>query len=155
MLENQIEAADLDGPSLFSWSLVRIVSKCGEAGFVATIVLAEDDADLRALYRACLNREGHVVVEAADGQAAVDTVRTRHPDLLLLDLWMPTLNGFEVLDALRHDPTATRLKVVVLSAQCDADARLEAFGSGAVGYLVKGLAITDLLECVRATLACD
>ncbi|MEO6811392.1 MAG: response regulator [Isosphaeraceae bacterium] len=120
---------------------------------MATIVLAEDDPDLRALYVATLNRAGYVVIEAADGQAAVEIVRTRQPDLLLLDLWMPTLNGFEVLDTLRYDPCATRLKVVVLSAQCDADVRFEAFGCGAVGYLVKGLAITDLLECVRATLA--
>lgn len=122
---------------------------------MATIVLAEDDAALRTLYGACLNRAGYDVVEAADGQAAVDRVRTCHPDLLLLDLWMPMLNGFEVLDALRHDPTATKLKVVVLSAQSDADARFEAFGCGAVGYLVKGIAITDLLECVRATLATE
>jgi DNA-binding response OmpR family regulator len=63
------------------------------------------------------------------------------------------LNGFEVLDALRHEPAATHTKVIVLSNLSDADSRLEAFGSGAVDYLVKGLALRDLLERIESALA--
>ena len=120
---------------------------------MTTIVLADDDDDLRAVYAACLGAAGYAVVEAADGRAALDLVRARRPELLLLDIWMPALNGFEVLDALRHDPVAARLKVLMLSAQSDADARLEAFGAGAVAYLVKGMALGDLLDQVRRVLA--
>ena len=119
---------------------------------MTTIVLADDDDDLRAVYAACLGAAGYSVVEAADGDAALALVRERRPALLLLDIWMPALNGFEVLDALRHDPAAGRLKVVVLSSQSDADARLEAFGAGAVAYVVKGLALAELLERVRRAL---
>ena len=67
----------------------------------ATIVLAEDDADLRALYAEWLRRAGHRVWEAADGGEAVAQVRACRPDLLLLDIWMPVLNGLEVLEYLK------------------------------------------------------
>jgi CheY-like chemotaxis protein len=124
-----------------------------EARDVATIVLADDDVDLRAVYGPCLRSAGHEVWEAADGREAVTCVRQLQPDLLLLDIWMPHFNGFEVLDMLRHDPAATRLKVVVLSNLGDADSRLEAFGCGAVEYLVKGLALSDLLAKIDSALA--
>jgi DNA-binding response OmpR family regulator len=120
---------------------------------MATILLADDDLDLRAVYGPCLRAAGYDVQEAGDGQETIDSVRACPPDLLLLDIWMPTLNGFEVLDALRHDPSAMRMKVMVLSNLSDAESRLEAFGSGAVDYVVKGLALGDLLSRVEATLA--
>ena len=66
----------------------------------ATIVLAEDDADLRVLYAQWLRRAGHRVWEAADGAEALSAVMAYRPDLLLLDIWMPILNGLEVLEHL-------------------------------------------------------
>lgn len=117
----------------------------GKGGMLdASIVLAEDDGDLRAVYAAFLRAAGYTVFEAAHGQEAVEEVRARRPALLLLDIWMPVLNGFEVLERLRHDPAAAHTKVVMLSCQSDADARLECFGIGAVEYLVKGLPLVDL-----------
>ena len=80
-----------------------------------TIVLAEDDADLRALLAECLRREGHVVWEACDGGEAVSLVRAHAPGLLLLDIWMPILNGLEVLEHLGRTSEAVGVKVVVLS----------------------------------------
>jgi DNA-binding response OmpR family regulator len=120
---------------------------------VATIVLADDSADLRAVYGACLRARGHEVHEAADGIEAVELVRRIAPELLLLDVWMPNLNGFEVLDALRSEPAAGRLKVAMLSILGDGDSQLEAFGGGAVEYLVKGLALRDVLARVEGLLA--
>ncbi len=115
---------------------------------MARIVLADDDDDLRAVYRTVLRAAGHEVWEAVDGRAAIDLVRARRPDLLLLDIWMPALNGFEVLDALRHDPAGVRLKIVVVSNLADADARLEAFEGGACDYLVKGLPLEEFARRV-------
>lgn len=119
---------------------------------MARIVLADDDDDLRAVYHAVLRSAGHEVWEAADGRAAIEFVRVQRPDLLLLDIWMPALNGFEVLDALRHDPSGVRLKVVVISNLADADARLEAFEGGASDYLVKGLPLDEFTRRVATIL---
>jgi DNA-binding response OmpR family regulator len=113
----------------------------------ATIVLAEDDADLRAVYAECLRRAGHVVVEAADGAEALSMVRAHVPELLLLDIWMPILNGLEVLEHLGRTSEAVGLKVVVLSQLSDADTWLEGFALGVEDYWTKDLSLADL--CAR------
>jgi DNA-binding response OmpR family regulator len=110
----------------------------------ATIVLAEDDGDLRALYAEWLRRAGHRVWEAADGAEAVACVRDHSPDLLLLDIWMPIFNGLEVLEHLATTREAAGLKVVVLSHQRDADTRLEGFALGVVDYWTKDLTLAEL-----------
>ena len=112
-----------------------------------TIVLAEDDADLRALLAACLRREGHVVWEACDGGEAVGLVRAHAPALLLLDIWMPVLNGLEVLEHLGRSPEAVGMKIVVLSQLGDADTRLEGFALGADDYWTKDFSLVEL--CAR------
>jgi CheY-like chemotaxis protein len=119
----------------------------------ATVVLADDDADLRAVYVPCLRAAGYTVHEAVDGREALALVRAHRPALLILDLWMPALNGFEVLEHLRYDPAASRLKVIVLSNMSDADSRLEAFGAGAFSYLVKGIALSELIAEVARILS--
>jgi DNA-binding response OmpR family regulator len=113
----------------------------------ATILLAEDDAELRALYAECLRRDGHVVLEAADGAEALSQVRAHTPELLLLDIWMPILNGLEVLEQLGRTSEAVGLKVVVLSHLGDADTRLEGFALGVDDYWTKDLSLVDL--CAR------
>ena len=120
---------------------------------MATLVLADDDDDLRDVYARALRGSGHVVYEAIDGQVALDVVRAVRPELLLLDLWMPTLTGFDVLDVLRHDPAGSRLKIVVVSNLSDADSRLEAFEAGATEYLVKGRSLFEMIALVDRTLA--
>ncbi len=117
-----------------------------------TIVLADDDDDLRDLYATLLRASGLSVLEARDGREALQLVRETRPALLLLDVWMPELTGFDVLDALRHDPAGTTLRVVMVSNLGDADSRLEAFEAGASGYLVKGRPLADILAIVHRTL---
>jgi DNA-binding response OmpR family regulator len=112
-----------------------------------TIVLAEDDADLRALLAECLRRDGHVVWEARDGGEAVTMVREHAPGLLLLDIWMPILNGLEVLEHLGRTSEAMGVKVVVLSHLSDADTRLEGFALGVDDYWTKDLSLVEL--CAR------
>jgi DNA-binding response OmpR family regulator len=112
-----------------------------------TIVLAEDDADLRSLYAECLRREGHVVLEARDGGEAISLVTGHSPGLLLLDIWMPILNGLEVLERLGRTSEAIGLKVIVLSNLSDADTRLEGFALGVDDYWTKDLSLMDL--CAR------
>jgi DNA-binding response OmpR family regulator len=113
----------------------------------ATIVLAEDDADLRGLYADCLRRAGYEVLEAADGAEALSLVRAHAPQLLLLDIWMPILNGLEVLEHLGRTAEAVGLKIVVLSHVGDADTRLEGFALGVDDYWTKDLSLAEL--CAR------
>jgi CheY-like chemotaxis protein len=127
----------------------QVMQAFGEsnARVLTTIVLAEDDADLRALYAECLRREGHVVWEACDGGEALSLVRAHLPGLLLLDIWMPVLNGLEVLEHLGRTSQAVGLKVIILSHLSDADTRLEGFALGVDDYWTKDLSLADL--CTR------
>jgi DNA-binding response OmpR family regulator len=118
----------------------------------ATIVLAEDDDALRTLYAEWLRRAGHRVWEAADGGEAVAQVRACRPDLLLLDIWMPVLNGLEVLEYLVKAQEAVGLKVVVLSHQGDADTRLEGFALGVADYWTKDLSLAELSARIASVL---
>ena len=120
---------------------------------MASIVLADDDEDLRALYAPCLRGAGHTVWEAPGGLEALGLVRKHRPDLLILDVWMPQFSGFEVLAELRHDPASSGLKVMMLSNMGDADTRLECFEMGAAAYVVKGLSLLDLRSTVAHLLA--
>jgi DNA-binding response OmpR family regulator len=123
--------------------MIAWVELGGGGDVMASIVLADDDEDLRAVYAPLLRSAGHTVREASGGSEALELVRKHRPGLLILDVWMPGFNGFEVLESLRHDPAASGLKVMMLSNIGDADTRLECFEMGAVDYLVKGMALTD------------
>lgn len=133
--------------------VIRSRMRNEDDGPMATILLVDDDEPIRAIYRACLDAAGHQVIEAADGREAIDAFHKHRPDLMILDVWMPNLNGFEVLDELRHDPSSGRTKILMLSNLGDAETRLEAFSGGAVEYLVKGVSLPELLACVNGLLA--
>jgi DNA-binding response OmpR family regulator len=112
------------------------------------VVVAEDEEDLRVVYGTALREAGYHVWEVADGAQALQAIREHRPDLLLLDIWMPILDGFEVLEAMRHDPISAGVKVVMLSCADDADCRLEAFSAGVADYWVKGLSLDELRQRV-------
>jgi DNA-binding response OmpR family regulator len=112
-----------------------------------TIVLAEDDADQRMLLAECLRREGYVVWEACDGGEALGLVRAHAPALLLLDIWMPVLNGLEVLEHLGRSSEAMGMKVVVLSQVDDSDTWLEGFALGVDDCWTKDFSLVEL--CAR------
>ncbi len=117
------------------------------------VLLVEDDTEIRELYATCLRAEGFDVCEAADGREALELIAMRRPTLMLLDVWMPVLNGFEVLEQIQLDPMNTGLKVVMLSNLSDSDTRLECFSAGAVDYWIKGLPLTELCARVKELLA--
>lgn len=117
------------------------------------ILLAEDDRFLRRAAEAALKRAGYTVLAAADGEEALRQVRAERPDLVLLDLIMPKIQGFEVLKALKEDPATAAIPVIVLSnLGQDTDVR-RALDGGAVAYLVKAnLSLDDLVARVGRTL---
>jgi DNA-binding response OmpR family regulator len=118
----------------------------------ALILCADDDEDILSLVALRLRRAGYDVVQANDGQKALELARTRRPDVAVLDVMMPRLTGHEVLAAIRGDDELRELKVVLLSArvqEVDVERGMEA---GADAYLAKPFRADELLEQVKALL---
>jgi two-component system phosphate regulon response regulator PhoB len=118
------------------------------------ILLAEDDRFLRKAAETMLKRSGFTVIPAADGEEALRLAREHVPDLLLLDLIMPKMQGFDVLRELKAQPETAGIPVIVLSnLGQDSDVQL-ARDRGAHDYIIKSnIALEQLVERVRAFFA--
>jgi CheY-like chemotaxis protein len=118
------------------------------------VLLAEDDRFLRRAAEASLRRHGLEVLTAADGEEALRIARAEPLDLILLDVMMPKLDGFEVLSALKQDDATAHIPVLVLSNLGQERDVAQAKALGAVAFLVKAnLSLQDLVERVDAALA--
>jgi DNA-binding response OmpR family regulator len=87
----------------------------------AKIAIIEDDAAISAMYSAKLNAAGYEVKGAENGQVGLELIKDFRPDIVLLDLMMPVMNGLEVLQKLKDEPEFTRAKIVVLSNMGDTE----------------------------------
>jgi type II secretory ATPase GspE/PulE/Tfp pilus assembly ATPase PilB-like protein/ActR/RegA family two-component response regulator len=101
------------------------------------VLLVEDEEPLRRVMKDLLEREGFVVFEAGDGVLALDEVDRLDPDLVVLDLNLPRLDGYGVLSHLRARPATQKLPVIVLTAKGDEDSEVRVFEYGASDYLTK------------------
>ena len=119
---------------------------------MARIVVADDEGDIRRLIAFTLRRRGHEVFEAADGTSALETVRGLHPDLAVLDVMMPGMDGLEVARALAADEATHQLPVLIVSAGGQPAALDEGQVGGARAYLEKPFAPQDLAAHVDALL---
>ena len=120
----------------------------------ARILLVEDDRILRKAGEVTLRKKGYVVVVAVDGEDALVKVREHKPDLILLDVVMPKLDGFEVLTRLKDDPSTRDIPVIMLSNLSEPSDIRKATDRGALAYLVKSsLRPEQLAEKVAETLA--
>lgn len=118
----------------------------------AHILLADDNADMRAYVQRLLGGSHHVEV-VADGQAALETIRRRRPDLLLTDIMMPRLDGFGLIRSIRADATLKDLPIIALSARAGEEASLDGLAAGADDYLVKPFSARELVARVDSALA--
>lgn len=117
------------------------------------ILLAEDDRFLRKAAETALKRQGFSVLAAVDGDEALRMARAEAPDLILLDLIMPKLQGFEVLRALKADPATAATPVIILSNLGQESDVKQAMEAGAAGYFVKAnLSLQDLVKRVDEAL---
>jgi two-component system, OmpR family, alkaline phosphatase synthesis response regulator PhoP len=118
------------------------------------ILLAEDDKFISRAYEDGLGKAGFEVVVANDGGEAIAKVKSEKPDIVLLDLIMPTKNGFEVLEELKLDPDLSKIPVVVLSnLGQDSDVK-KSKDLGAVDYLVKSnFSMKEVIEKIKFYLA--
>ncbi len=116
------------------------------------VVLADDNADLRDYVSRLLRERGYQVRTAPDGEAALAALREDAPDLLLTDVMMPRIDGFELLRQVRADPDLRDLSVIMLSARSGEEARVEGLDAGADDYLIKPFSARELLARVESLL---
>ena len=117
-----------------------------------TVLLVEDEEPLRRVLRDLLEREGFTVVEASDGVQALDEIDRSAPDVLVLDLNLPRLDGYGVLSHLRARPATSKLPVIVLTAKADEDNEVRVFETGANDFLTKPFRPRALSARLRALL---
>jgi DNA-binding response OmpR family regulator len=118
-----------------------------------TVLVADDDRDVLNLVRFRLEREGVRVVTASDGEAALQLARDERPDVCVLDVMMPKLNGFEVLKELRDDEATAGIRVILLTARSGESDVDQAFDVGADDYVTKPFNPQELRQRVRAQLS--
>ncbi len=116
------------------------------------VLIVEDEPDIRELVVHHLKREGYQVSVAASGEEALRQVQASPPDLVLLDLMRPAMNGLEVCRRLRQDPVTASLPIVMLTAKGDEVDRVLGLELGADDYVVKPFSPKELLARVRAVL---
>jgi DNA-binding response OmpR family regulator len=118
---------------------------------VATVLIAEDNADLRELCRTHLVAAGYEVLEAADGYGALDLARRERPDVALLDVVMPGLDGLRVAEVLRSE-LGDEVRIAFISGRGRFEHQLEGLERGAADYITKPFDPAELVERVRSLL---
>src|ERR1700704_1218646 len=115
----------------------------------ATILVVDDEPQIRRVLRATLSSNGYNVIEAKDGQEAIEMVIREHPDLILLDVSMPDMTGLEACSKIRLSYEGPIIMVTVRNSEQD---KVVALDAGADDYVVKPFAIGELLARIRAAL---
>jgi two-component system phosphate regulon response regulator PhoB len=117
-----------------------------------TIFVVEDESDIAELLRHNLEREGFLVAGAANGDTALKAISLKAPDLILLDLMLPGLDGLEVCRALKKDPRTAAIPIVMLTAKSEESDIVTGLELGADDYVTKPFAMKVLMARVRAGL---
>lgn len=113
------------------------------------ILIAEDNAEISDMLRNYLIRSGHTVYQAFDGGQAMELFRAINPDLILLDIMMPVLDGYEVCEAVRH---IANIPIIIVSAVTTEDEKLRMFDLGADDYITKPFSFKEAVGRVNAQL---
>jgi DNA-binding response OmpR family regulator len=115
----------------------------------AKILAVDDEPELTDLMQYHLARAGHEVRTAANGWEAIHAVRQNRPDIILLDLMLPDLDGFGVCEILRRDPQTATIPIVIVSAWSSPDSRNLGLELGALDYMTKPFSPAELVERVN------
>jgi len=117
-----------------------------------TILSVDDEKDVTDLVRFHLSRAGYEVLTAASGREALDTIGVRRPDLIVLDLMLPDIDGFGVCEILRRQAVTATIPIVILTAWATTDAQHLGLELGALDYLTKPFSPKELVVRVRRLL---
>jgi len=123
-----------------------------EADRTPQIMVVDDDPDTVSILARHLQREGFVAIEAISGAECVRIAQERPVDVILLDLMMPDMDGFQVCRALKEDPRTAEIPVIMITARDDLDARAEGMRLGVSDFLAKPVFRRQLANRIRAQL---
>jgi diguanylate cyclase (GGDEF)-like protein len=116
------------------------------------VLVVDDEEHIRKIVKFQLERAGYVVDTAEDGVEALKSVEASHPDLVLLDLMMPNMDGYEVCRRLKSNYQTSHIPVIMVTAKADLENKLQGFEDGANDYIAKPFAVTELLVRIRNVL---
>ena len=116
------------------------------------VLVIDDEAPIRLLCRVNLEAEGMTVLEAADGPAGLDAARAQQPDVVLLDVMMPGLDGWRVAEELLDDPSTSGIPIVFLTARAELRDRARGIDLGGVDYITKPFNPVELAPMVNGLL---
>jgi two-component system, cell cycle response regulator DivK len=119
------------------------------------VLVAEDDEDIRFMMKTLLGMRGYTVVEARDGQETVDVARAERPDIILMDLQLPRLNGFAVARFVRQDECLHDVPIVIVTGHDPAKHRNLALAAGCNAYVLKPINFDQLGELIVSLLPQD
>lgn len=114
------------------------------------ILCIEDEAAIRGMIRFSLEREGYLVMEAADARAARDVAADQLPDLMLVDWMLPDLSGPELIRRFRSDPLTRDIPIIMLTAKSEEDDMIHGLDAGADDYLIKPVSLKSLSARIKA-----
>jgi DNA-binding response OmpR family regulator len=120
---------------------------------VTRVLVIDDEAPIRLLCRVNLEAEGMTVLEAPDGPSGVEAVREGSPDVVLLDVMMPGLDGWRVAEQLLEDPATAQVPIVFLTARADLRDRARGMDAGGLDYITKPFNPVELAPLVRGIVA--
>ena len=120
---------------------------------MATILVVDDDNDIRTLIETVLEAAGHEVTLAASGQEALNKLKRRPYELVVLDIMMPTMSGYEVLEQIRAMPSRAQTPVIVVTAKHDPSGVMREVKGGAIDHLAKPFLPEELEEVVDRALS--
>ena len=118
----------------------------------ATILVVEDENDIRDLLAFTLSREGFVVLQADSGPTALEQARSKQPDLILLDLMLPGMDGLSVYKLLQRESSTSCIPVIMLTAKGEEIDRIVGLEIGAADYIVKPFSLREVILRIRAAL---
>lgn len=102
-----------------------------------TVLLVEDNEDNLVVYRTILEHVGYAVIEARDGEEGVSRARSEHPDIILMDISIPKMDGWEATERLKGDDATAAIPIIALTAHALEEDRAKAMRAGCDGYLAK------------------
>jgi CheY-like chemotaxis protein len=119
------------------------------------VLVIDDEPDVLLLCRLNLQQRGHELLEASNGTTALELAREQHPEVIVLDLMLPGMNGYEVLETLKQDERTSDIPVLVLTAKSLRADRERSHTLGASGFLTKPFLPSELCDMVESLVPID